>query len=826
MSNLFRARVDGCIFISSSLDLLRGATMLADSQKTKLQLIEELESLRSRVAAFEQPARGEKALQQSDFLQALYATAPVGLCYLDTELRFVFINEWLADINGLSVEQHMGRRVAELLPDVAAGVESQLRHVIETGEPILDGTVVAETPAHPEVKRHFQHNYLPVKSNDGTVVGISCVVQDVTERKRADEQLKRFRAALDICADAVLLIDRNEMRFTDVNDTACTILGYSRGELLRLGPQDVKPGYTKKELERRFDEIIQIKPEPTVLEIIHQRKDGSQFPAEVSLRAMEIESKHFLLAVVRDITERKQAEESLRLTQFALDHAADPIYWVREDGRIFYANNSAYESLGYSRDELLSMSVSEIDPDFPTEGWPAHWQQMKKSGRLTFESHHRTKDGHVFPVEITTNYLTKGRHEFIWGYVHDITKRKRAEQKLRFVVEGTASATGEDFYGSLVKYLAAALNVQFAFVSEVVDAEAKRLRLLAYWTGTGFGPNFEYDIMDTPCAHVVGKGLAGFAQGVQERFPKDIWLKENGIESYLAIPLFDLAGRPLGYLGVADQAPMEEITLAEPVLRTFAARASGEIMRRRAEDLLRQRERELAHVARLSTLGEMIAGVSHELGQPLFAIMNYVEVCSKTAKNVECESCRKLVEWIGEITKSAERAGDVVRRLRQFSIRGQSKRERLRIDEIISDSVSLLRFELRYSRINLTVTPSPGMEGLEVCVDRVQIQQVLVNLLHNACHAVENTPEPDRQILVRFSRAQDAVEVAVEDRGTGIPAEDVAHIFEAFFTTKDAGMGLGLAISKRIMEDHGGRIWWKSNPEGGTTFHFTLPLEK
>ena len=133
------SRQEGCLFISSSPDLLRDATMLTDSQKTKAQLIEELKSLRSRVAAFEQPARGANALQRSDILPALYATAPVGLCYLDTELRFVFINEWLADINGLSVEQHLGRRIREVLLDVAAGVESQFRHVIETGEPIFAG---------------------------------------------------------------------------------------------------------------------------------------------------------------------------------------------------------------------------------------------------------------------------------------------------------------------------------------------------------------------------------------------------------------------------------------------------------------------------------------------------------------------------------------------------------------------------------------------------------------------------------------------------------------------------------------------------------------
>ncbi len=114
--------------------------------------------------------------------ERLYAAAPVGLCYFDTDLRFLYINEWLARINGLSVEAHLGKTIDEVLKDVAAGVVPQLRHVLQTGEPIIEGMVEAETPAHPGESRHYMHNYYPDKSKDGTVVGVNCVVQDITER--------------------------------------------------------------------------------------------------------------------------------------------------------------------------------------------------------------------------------------------------------------------------------------------------------------------------------------------------------------------------------------------------------------------------------------------------------------------------------------------------------------------------------------------------------------------------------------------------------------------------------------------------------------------
>jgi PAS domain S-box-containing protein len=139
---------------------------------------EQLAAIRTLLSSLVGPQLSERTSE----VERLYASAPVGLCYHDTDLRFLYINEWLARLNGLPVKAHLGKTICEVLQDVAAGVVPQLRHVLQTGEPIIDGEVDAETPAHPGESRHYMLNYYPDKSKDGTVVGVNCVVQDITER--------------------------------------------------------------------------------------------------------------------------------------------------------------------------------------------------------------------------------------------------------------------------------------------------------------------------------------------------------------------------------------------------------------------------------------------------------------------------------------------------------------------------------------------------------------------------------------------------------------------------------------------------------------------
>ena len=150
----------------------------------------------------------------------VYNDVPIGLCYLDLDLRYVQVNEWLAALNGLSVSEHLGRTIGDVLPDVAQGVEEQLRRVITVGEPIMAGTVEAETPAYPGIMRTFEHNFYPVRSLDGTVVGVSCTVQDITEREAAKKELEKYRSMVTASSDLMVYVD-STYTYRAVNKAYC-----------------------------------------------------------------------------------------------------------------------------------------------------------------------------------------------------------------------------------------------------------------------------------------------------------------------------------------------------------------------------------------------------------------------------------------------------------------------------------------------------------------------------------------------------------------------------------------------------------------------------
>ncbi len=240
-----------------------------------------------------------------------------------------------------------------------------------------------------------------------------------------------------------------------------------------------------------------------------------------------------------------------------------------------------------------------------------------------------------------------------------------------------------------------------------------------------------------------------------------------------------------------------------------------------AERNLQLTRRELEHLGRANVLGELVSALAHELNQPLTAILSNAQAARRFLGSASPD-LNELREILDDIVRDDKRAGEVIAHLRLLLRKGESARERLRIQDTVHDVLDLMRGELDAHAILVREDLDPDLPPVHV--GRVETQQVIMNLLVNAVRALAESPPERRQIRISAEhQGKDAVVLRIEDTGPGIPPEELARVFEPFFTTKAGGLGMGLAICRRIVEAQGGRIWGESSA-GGARFSFTLPL--
>jgi two-component system sensor kinase FixL len=235
---------------------------------------------------------------------------------------------------------------------------------------------------------------------------------------------------------------------------------------------------------------------------------------------------------------------------------------------------------------------------------------------------------------------------------------------------------------------------------------------------------------------------------------------------------------------------------------------------------LQELQSELVHVSRLSAMGEMASALAHELNQPLAAISNYMKGSRRLLAGSTDPNTPKIENAMDRAAEQAIRAGQIIRRLRDFVSRGESEKRVESLSKLMEEAGALGLAGAREQNVQLRFNLNPEFDL--VLVDRVQIQQVLVNLFRNALEAMAQSPK--RELIAENAEVADhMVEVVVSDTGTGFHDDVKSNLFQTFFTTKETGMGVGLSISRSIIEAHGGRMWAESNPAGGATFRFTLP---
>ena len=242
---------------------------------------------------------------------------------------------------------------------------------------------------------------------------------------------------------------------------------------------------------------------------------------------------------------------------------------------------------------------------------------------------------------------------------------------------------------------------------------------------------------------------------------------------------------------------------------------------KQAEEKLHNAQAELAHITRLTTLGELTASIAHEVNQPLAAVVANAEACLRwlDRETPDLTAARRSADWV---INDATRASEVIRRVRALAKKTDIEKVPLDVNDVIREVIVLVQRELISHQVSLRMELAPTLPM--VLADRVQLQQVMINLVMNGIEAMRSVTDRTRELVIGSLQETQQVLVSVTDRGVGISTEIADRLFNPFFTTKSGGMGMGLAICRSIMEGHGGRLWATADVPHGATFQFTLPV--
>ncbi|MBN1319972.1 MAG: PAS domain S-box protein [Thermoleophilia bacterium] len=514
------------------------------------------------------------------------------------------------------------------------------------------------------------HNVAYIEYDEaGSPVKISGVVQDITDLRQVEEALKLTQYSVDHAGDRVFWVD-SRGRFARVSDSTCEQLGYSREELLGMSIYDIDPTIVPDDWAEKWDMVREAGS--SIVEGIHRTKGGKEIPVETSVHFIVHDGKEYHFVYTRDVTEQKEREEALRLTQYSVDHAGDQVFWISPEGRFLQVSDSTCQQLGYSREELLGMSIYDVDPTLSRD-WRHAWEAVKHRGSNVHEALLRTKDGAEIPVEVRSDYLEHNGQEYNLVFARDISERKRVE-------------------------------------SEMMAAEGK----------------------------------------------------------------------------IRQSQTMEAI-------------------------------------------GQLAGGIAHDFNNLLTAIIGYGNLIL-ASDEIQGESVRTDVE---EIRTAAERASSLTRQILAFSRRQALRPQVISLSALAAELEPQIR-ETLGGGIEYSVVSEA--DPCYVDVDRNQFEQVLMSLMSNAKDAMPDggdltvqirNVELDEEYCRAYpdSRPGDYAMISVSDTGVGMTAETVAHVFEPFFTTKapGAGTGLGLSMAYGIVRQSGGFVNVYSDVGEGTTFKVYLP---
>jgi PAS domain S-box-containing protein len=498
-----------------------------------------------------------------------------------------------------------------------------------------------------------------------------------------------------------------------------------------------------------------------------------------------------------EIEELKRAEEELQKQTFRLDgffeQAPEAAAVLRTDGRVISVNNEFTRMFGYEAEKVLERPIDDlIVPVGLVESAREYANELRQGGRVEVETVRRRKDGSSVRVAILAVPVTTASGEQIANYAiyRDITERKRAEERLR---ESEARFQEMADTAPVLIWMTGTDGICNYFNKPWLEFTG---RSMEQEVGTGWVEGVHPDDVQG-CFDVF---LPAFHARKPFRMEYRLrradgeyrWVIESGIPRYTG------AGDFAGYIG-------SNIDI------TDLKRAQEE------RERLQQLEADLAHINRVSMMAELAASLAHEVKQPIAAAVTDAKTCVRWLRR-DAPDVAEACEAASRMVNDATRASDILDRVRSLYRRDTPQRELVDVNEIIRGMIVLLHDKANRNSISIRTECDAGLATIPA--DRVQLQQVLMNLMLNGIEAMKDT---GGELTVTSKKDADGqLLISVSDSGIGIAPGRADRIFEAFFTTKQEGTGMGLSISRKIIESHGGHLWASANSERGATFQFTL----
>jgi PAS domain S-box-containing protein len=591
----------------------------------------------------------------------------------------------------------------------------------------------------------------------------------------------------------------------EVNETACQRYGYSRAQFQQMTVADITVDPTRIE---RFSEFYRQLCDQGQLTFASEHVDaaGRRFPVEVTAYRLTLDQRALICSIVRDLTPRSaQPTRSIQEQQLGLTLEAARVgtwLWDIAARRISWSTNLqrlhglAPGSFGGSYADFLAT----VHADDRERVDAAIQQSIQAQTECRIEYRYLRADGSVGWLEARgrLTYDDRGQPAQMVGIGMDVTDRKQAEQALRDseerfrrAVEGSPNPIMIHAEDGEVLYLSRAwLDVTGYTRSELTTVDA--------WVRRAYGSR---------AGELRAKIRSAFDQ-------------ERTQLNYLEVPvttrdgdqrtwLFSIA--PLGHL---DDGRAVRISTATDITDRLEAEAEA-----------RQHREQVAHIARVHTLGEMATGLAHELNQPLAAATNYIEGSLHRLREEDIDPT--VCDGLQRAMDQTRRAGDIVKYIRAMTSKREPDEQPLSLPQILDEAMTLAKEQARQHDAFFDVSlpdDLPHVRG-----DRIQIEQVILNLMHNAIEAIaglDARQSPDRRCIALSAEPVNGqqVQITVRDYGPGMSQQQLNYIFHPFFTTKRTGMGMGLNICQSIVEAHGGRLWTEPAEPCGMRFHLTLPV--